>query len=161
MQRVGAVLWPTLQCFQIYGANTGVGKTIVSTLLCKTLSRKRDARVHYVKPVSTGPRNEEDVAYVTSCEKKKRRRRVGIVRLLCAVQRDLGHKIRAFSNALIKSQSEYETLQIQDYYYISEASVILDVMSRRLDRKDVYTRAQSLRRVPSWPITCMINIYIL
>lgn len=60
MQRIGAVLWPKLQCIQIYGANTNVGKTIVSTLLCSALSKKADLKTHYLKPVSTGPLDEAD-----------------------------------------------------------------------------------------------------
>ena len=49
---------------QVYGANTGVGKTVVSTLLCKAL-RKRlpDYNVHYLKPISTGPLDDQDNRY--------------------------------------------------------------------------------------------------
>lgn len=61
MRQVGSVLWPRLRAVQVYGANTGVGKTVVSTLLCKAL-RKRlpDFNVHYLKPISTGPLDEAD-----------------------------------------------------------------------------------------------------
>jgi dethiobiotin synthetase/adenosylmethionine--8-amino-7-oxononanoate aminotransferase len=49
---------------QVYGANTGVGKTVVSTLLCKAL-RKRlpNYNVHYLKPISTGPLDDQDNRY--------------------------------------------------------------------------------------------------
>jgi dethiobiotin synthetase/adenosylmethionine--8-amino-7-oxononanoate aminotransferase len=59
MHAVGAVLWPKFCAFQIYGANTNVGKTIVAATLCGA-ARALGARVHYLKPVSTGPDNESD-----------------------------------------------------------------------------------------------------
>jgi dethiobiotin synthetase/adenosylmethionine--8-amino-7-oxononanoate aminotransferase len=64
MNRIGAVLWPRLQCIQVYGANTNVGKTIVSTLLCTALSKKPNLKTYYLKPVSTGDLNEADNRYV-------------------------------------------------------------------------------------------------
>jgi len=60
MQRLGATLWPTLQTFQVYGANTNVGKTIVSTILCKAFREKQNSKVHYLKPVSTGAIDQAD-----------------------------------------------------------------------------------------------------
>lgn len=64
MKRVaGAALWPRLRALQIYGANTGVGKTIFSSVLCRAFQRKL-ARVQYLKPVSTGPLDEADDRYV-------------------------------------------------------------------------------------------------
>jgi len=67
MQRAGPGLWRSLAAFQVYGANTNVGKTVASTVLCKVLGdaprlrerpgsgEKGGSRVHYLKPVSTGP----------------------------------------------------------------------------------------------------------
>jgi dethiobiotin synthetase/adenosylmethionine--8-amino-7-oxononanoate aminotransferase len=60
MQRVGAALWPSLQAFQVYGANTNVGKTIVSTILCKAFKEREKLNVYYLKPVSTGPIEDAD-----------------------------------------------------------------------------------------------------
>ncbi|OAP62181.1 dethiobiotin synthase [Fonsecaea erecta] len=57
------MLWRDLKAWQVYGANTNVGKTIVSTLLCRALQTP-DQRVLYLKPVSTGPRDEEDVGHI-------------------------------------------------------------------------------------------------
>ncbi|CAD0082500.1 unnamed protein product, partial [Aureobasidium vineae] len=70
MRQVGSVLWPRLRAVQVYGANTGVGKTVVSTLLCKAL-RKRlpDYNVHYLKPISTGPLDEQDNRHITRYSK--------------------------------------------------------------------------------------------
>ena len=63
MKRVAsAALWPRLRTLQIYGANTGVGKTIFSTVLCRAFQRKLQ-RVQYVKPVSTGPLDDADDGY--------------------------------------------------------------------------------------------------
>ncbi|KIW80521.1 dethiobiotin synthase [Fonsecaea pedrosoi CBS 271.37] len=59
----GVMLWRDLKVWQVFGANTNVGKTIVSTLLCRALQTP-DQRVLYLKPVSTGPRNEEDVGHI-------------------------------------------------------------------------------------------------
>jgi bifunctional dethiobiotin synthetase / adenosylmethionine---8-amino-7-oxononanoate aminotransferase len=59
------MLWRDLKAFQIYGSNTNVGKSIVSTLLCKALKRKSPVNgVLYIKPVSTGPLEESDATYV-------------------------------------------------------------------------------------------------
>lgn len=49
----------------MYGANTDVGKTILSTVLCKALGRRTSAKgLLYLKPVSTGPQSEADDRYV-------------------------------------------------------------------------------------------------
>ncbi|KAH0291198.1 PLP-dependent transferase [Aureobasidium namibiae CBS 147.97] len=70
MRQVGSALWPRLRAVQVYGANTGVGKTVVSTLLCKAL-RKRlpDYNVHYLKPISTGPLDDQDNRHITRYSK--------------------------------------------------------------------------------------------
>ncbi|BFZ58333.1 hypothetical protein PYCC9005_005395 [Savitreella phatthalungensis] len=46
--------------YQIFGANTGVGKTIISTLLAKAFA----PRIDYIKPVSTGPLDDADYLHV-------------------------------------------------------------------------------------------------
>jgi hypothetical protein len=55
----GALLWRSLRLYQVYGANTDVGKTIFSTILCKGV-KKRNEEVAFLKPISTGPRSESD-----------------------------------------------------------------------------------------------------
>lgn len=42
----------------VYGANTEVGKTVVSTALSRAMAAKGSAR--YLKPVSTGSLEEAD-----------------------------------------------------------------------------------------------------
>ncbi|KAH6032501.1 hypothetical protein HBI54_211370 [Parastagonospora nodorum] len=67
MARVPGGLWKKLVAVQIYGANTGVGKTVFSTLLGAHFGRRAGAKkwtVRYIKPVSTGPENEADDSYV-------------------------------------------------------------------------------------------------
>ena len=55
------MLWRDLRALQVYGANTDVGKTIVSTVLCKALQRRAPGGgLLYLKPVSTGPAEEAD-----------------------------------------------------------------------------------------------------
>lgn len=45
----------------MYGANTDVGKTIFSTILCKGAKRLRpNEEVAFLKPISTGPDDESD-----------------------------------------------------------------------------------------------------
>lgn len=67
MTKVPTALWKNLLAIQIYGANTGVGKTVFSTLLGAHFARRRDGekkkrkwRVGYIKPVSTGPLSDAD-----------------------------------------------------------------------------------------------------
>lgn len=61
MAPVGAVLWRKLCAHQVYGANTSVGKTIVSTVLCNAVQSLNKSRpVGFLKPVSTGPLDEAD-----------------------------------------------------------------------------------------------------
>ena len=56
-----ASLWRSLRAYQIYGANTDVGKTVMSTILCKSFARRNPKdRIWYLKPVSTGPESEAD-----------------------------------------------------------------------------------------------------
>jgi bifunctional dethiobiotin synthetase / adenosylmethionine---8-amino-7-oxononanoate aminotransferase len=58
------MLWRDLKLLQIYGANTNVGKTIVSTILCNAFQRRAPQRgTLYLKPVSTGPLEEADDRY--------------------------------------------------------------------------------------------------
>ncbi|PPJ57852.1 hypothetical protein CBER1_00058 [Cercospora berteroae] len=59
MRTIGSVLWPKFRVLQIYGANTGVGKTIFSSILCRAF-RKKLENVKYLKPISTGPLKEAD-----------------------------------------------------------------------------------------------------
>ncbi|KAK5114294.1 hypothetical protein LTR62_002545 [Meristemomyces frigidus] len=68
MRQVGSVLWPKLRVLQVYGANTGVGKTIFSSILCRAF-QKRFEKVHYLKPVSTGPVEEADDRHLTILSK--------------------------------------------------------------------------------------------
>ncbi|KAF2405073.1 onanonoxo-7-onima-8-eninoihtemlysoneda [Trichodelitschia bisporula] len=62
--RVGPGLWPRLRAVQVYGANTNVGKTLVSTLLVKAARERRNWRTWYLKPVSTGPLDEADNSHI-------------------------------------------------------------------------------------------------
>jgi dethiobiotin synthetase/adenosylmethionine--8-amino-7-oxononanoate aminotransferase len=59
-------LWRSLKCYQIYGANTDVGKTIMSTILCKAFRQRSPSETTwYLKPVSTGPLDEADDRHIT------------------------------------------------------------------------------------------------
>ncbi|ERF70491.1 hypothetical protein EPUS_07347 [Endocarpon pusillum Z07020] len=60
------MLWRDLRALQIYGANTNVGKSIVSTLLCKAFKRKSPTSgVLYLKPISTGPVEDADTRHIS------------------------------------------------------------------------------------------------
>lgn len=62
---ITSLLWRSLRAYQVFGANTDVGKTIFTTLLCKgTKKIWSDRAVTFLKPVSTGPAHEAD----TRCE---------------------------------------------------------------------------------------------
>ncbi|KAK1807699.1 hypothetical protein LTR12_017948 [Friedmanniomyces endolithicus] len=65
MRQVGSVLWPKLRVLQVYGANTGVGKTIFSSILCRAFQR-HFPKVHYLKPVSTGPLEDADDRHIST-----------------------------------------------------------------------------------------------
>lgn len=66
------------QIYQLFGANTSVGKTVVSTALCSALRSKTQSKlktqsqkekqkqkdVLFLKPVSTGPGEDSDELYV-------------------------------------------------------------------------------------------------
>ncbi|KAL6709232.1 hypothetical protein ACN47E_001639 [Coniothyrium glycines] len=65
MARVPSGLWKKLLAVQVYGANTGVGKTVFSTLLGAHFGKRLAPwGVRYIKPVSTGPADEADDSYV-------------------------------------------------------------------------------------------------
>jgi dethiobiotin synthetase/adenosylmethionine--8-amino-7-oxononanoate aminotransferase len=63
MPPVGAALWRSLRAHQVYGANTDVGKTIVSTVLCNAIQRQNQ-QAAFLKPVSTGALDDADDRYV-------------------------------------------------------------------------------------------------
>jgi dethiobiotin synthetase/adenosylmethionine--8-amino-7-oxononanoate aminotransferase len=52
-------LFQKLRIHQVFGANTNVGKTILTTSLVRA-SAQRGKRVFYLKPVSTGPLEDAD-----------------------------------------------------------------------------------------------------
>ncbi|KAG2418882.1 hypothetical protein HFD88_001984 [Aspergillus terreus] len=65
MPPVGAALWRSLRAHQVYGANTDVGKTIVSTVLCNAVQRqKTQGQAAFLKPVSTGPLDDADDRHI-------------------------------------------------------------------------------------------------
>ncbi|KAK1971950.1 dethiobiotin synthase [Colletotrichum sublineola] len=65
MAPVGALLWRSLRTYQIYGANTDVGKTVFASVLCNAARtfwpREQTA---FLKPVSTGPAAEADDSHI-------------------------------------------------------------------------------------------------
>ncbi|KAH8200995.1 hypothetical protein TruAng_004854 [Truncatella angustata] len=66
MAPAGALLWRSLRIYQVYGANTEVGKTIITTALCNaTKNVFKDGATNYLKPVSTGPENEADARHIS------------------------------------------------------------------------------------------------
>ena len=66
-----SLLFRNTTIHQIFGANTDVGKTILTTALTHAaLEKKR--RVLYLKPVSTGPVEDEDDRYVADNRKDSR-----------------------------------------------------------------------------------------
>lgn len=68
---VGGLLWPTLRALQIWGANTDVGKTVFSTILCIGAAHRRPREgVHYLKPVSTGHDRDADTIHVRNAYSK-------------------------------------------------------------------------------------------
>ena len=54
-----STLFKKLRIHQVFGANTDVGKTILTTSLVRA-SARRGKKVFYLKPVSTGPLEEAD-----------------------------------------------------------------------------------------------------
>ncbi|PHH68450.1 hypothetical protein CDD83_6086 [Cordyceps sp. RAO-2017] len=61
----GSLLWRSLRLYQLFGANTDVGKTVFATLLAGSAkSRWPDEAVTYLKPVSTGPAHEADDRHI-------------------------------------------------------------------------------------------------
>ncbi|KGB80282.1 dethiobiotin synthase [Cryptococcus deuterogattii 99/473] len=65
------LLFPNFRVHQVFGANTEVGKTLLTTALLRAsasryVSKSEVARkrVFYLKPVSTGPDSESDTSYV-------------------------------------------------------------------------------------------------
>lgn len=58
-----SILFKHLRVHQVFGANTDVGKTILTTALVRG-SAAKDIPVHYLKPVSTGPMQDADDGHV-------------------------------------------------------------------------------------------------
>ncbi|KAK0737346.1 pyridoxal phosphate-dependent transferase, partial [Apiosordaria backusii] len=63
--QLGALLHRSLRVYQIWGANTEVGKTVFSTILCGVTTKYRpDEKTTFLKPVSTGPLQEADDRHI-------------------------------------------------------------------------------------------------
>ncbi|KAK6902678.1 dethiobiotin synthase [Kwoniella mangroviensis CBS 8507] len=65
------LLFPNFRIHQVFGANTDVGKTLLTTALVRATASKyaasakgKEKSVFYLKPVSTGPDEESDVSYL-------------------------------------------------------------------------------------------------
>ena len=58
-----SLLFKNLRVHQVFGANTDVGKTILTSGLVRASAAKEN-RVFYLKPVSTGPIEDADDEYV-------------------------------------------------------------------------------------------------
>jgi dethiobiotin synthetase/adenosylmethionine--8-amino-7-oxononanoate aminotransferase len=54
-----AHLYKHLRIHQVFGANTDVGKTVLTTALCRTAA-VTSRRVYYLKPLSTGHPSDAD-----------------------------------------------------------------------------------------------------
>ncbi|KAK0667121.1 hypothetical protein QBC41DRAFT_254887 [Cercophora samala] len=64
--QLGAMLHRSLRVYQVWGANTEVGKTVFSTILCGlTSTYKPEEKTAYLKPVSTGPAQDADGCHVS------------------------------------------------------------------------------------------------
>lgn len=62
---ISSFLWRSLRSYQVFGANTDVGKTIFTTLLCRAATRQYPhENVSFVKPVSTGALDEADEHHI-------------------------------------------------------------------------------------------------
>ncbi len=58
---VGSMLWRHLRVYHVYGANTDVGKTVLTTALSKTATKLwKHEHSAFLKPVSAGPRADAD-----------------------------------------------------------------------------------------------------
>ncbi|GLB35315.1 putative PLP-dependent transferase [Lyophyllum shimeji] len=57
-----SLLFKHLRAHQVFGANTDVGKTIITTALVRASARSTN--VHYLKPVSTGPLDDADDKHI-------------------------------------------------------------------------------------------------
>ncbi|KAG5985213.1 hypothetical protein E4U54_006050, partial [Claviceps lovelessii] len=64
---LASLLWRSLRVYQVFGANTDVGKTIFTTLLARAAQRHwQHEHVAFLKPVSTGAEDEADDRYMWS-----------------------------------------------------------------------------------------------
>ena len=61
-----SLLYKHLRIHQVFGANTDVGKTLLTTALVRASAAKGN-QVFYLKPVSTGPHEEADDEFVSIC----------------------------------------------------------------------------------------------
>ena len=58
-----SLLFKHLRVHQVFGANTDVGKTLLTAALARASAAKNNS-VYYLKPVSTGPMQDADDKYV-------------------------------------------------------------------------------------------------
>lgn len=63
--KASAALYRNFRIYQVFGANTDVGKTIFSTLLCRSAKKRSSSQnVWYLKPVSTGALTDADKGHL-------------------------------------------------------------------------------------------------
>ncbi|KAL2021865.1 hypothetical protein VTK56DRAFT_6460 [Thermocarpiscus australiensis] len=104
----GALLWPSLRIYQIYGANTGVGKTVFSTILSRASSRE-GVSTAYLKPVSTGPPDKADIRHVEKYAP-------GVFcRMLCSYDLEVSPHIAAVAPGRYPPSDEALLGQVRDF----------------------------------------------
>ncbi|KAI0996990.1 Bifunctional dethiobiotin synthetase/adenosylmethionine-8-amino-7-oxononanoate aminotransferase [Podosphaera aphanis] len=99
-----STLWRSFRCYQIYGANTNVGKTIISTVLCKALSLNYPTEQSwFLKPVSTGPVDQADGQHVSKFSPKTKTH--GLYNFEEAVSPHIAARFRPVSDQKIRDQT--------------------------------------------------------
>ncbi|KAK2824761.1 hypothetical protein FQN49_007503 [Arthroderma sp. PD_2] len=69
---VAAGLWRSSRAYQVYAANTDIGKTVVSALLFNAIPSYRPwarSKLRFLKPVSAGPATEADDRHISQYTK--------------------------------------------------------------------------------------------
>ncbi|KAF7424298.1 hypothetical protein PC9H_009604 [Pleurotus ostreatus] len=147
-----SLLFKHLRIHQIFGANTDVGKTIISTALARASLAKAD-RVIYLKPVSSGPSEDADDGHVVKYTNLGNRRvqaeclyrlRDPVSPHLAAIREDATYNAPTddtFINAISMSiQRQAQEVGKQTYMYVETAGGVHSPGISGTTQLDLYRR---------------------
>ncbi|KAI0261543.1 PLP-dependent transferase [Gloeopeniophorella convolvens] len=150
-----SLLFKNLRVHQVFGANTDVGKTVLTSGLVRASAAKKN-QVFYLKPVSTGPMQDADDEHVERYAGSYK----ALVNTHCLYRFDEPVSPHlAASMAAEQKGAENVVVPTDDTFVTSVASYIRECASRRAERAHMYVETAGGVHSPTLSGTTQLDSY--